>query len=55
MDQSTKELNSKAMLMVNMWSLANIFLTWGYFKIDVVLINNTFGSNMVFFKPASKI
>lgn len=55
MDQSTEELNSKAILMVNMWSLANIFLTWGYFKIDVVLINNTFDSNMVFFKPASKI
>lgn len=55
MDQSTKELNSKAMLMVNMWSLANIFLTWGFFKIDVVLIKNTFGRNVVFFKPASKI
>ena len=26
---STKELNSKAMLIFNIWSLTNIFLTWG--------------------------
>ena len=51
---STKELNFKAMLIFNMWSLAKIFLILEHFMC-VVLIKNTFGRNVVLFKPASRI
>lgn len=53
---STKELSPKAVLIFNMWSSANIFLIWGAFYFwGIVLIKNTFGRNVVLFKPTPRI